>query len=195
MKQYINILWEQFCNRKGIRLDNKDYEDDFMNWIIENKLLLENYKKFLESIGIVLEEDDVLEIGKGKYDSLESPVIRSISPFKKEKSYLVVEQGLPLIITRDNISIPQERLLLTHNPYFESEILSWHRIHNRGEKNISIGMFGKITDEDALRKYQLLEELSHQMTDDYTFDYSTDKDDYYVSLNSKRKVLLKRHVL
>ena len=35
---------------------------------------------------------------------------------------------------------------LTHNPYFESEILGWYSIHNFGEKNISIGMFGKLDD-------------------------------------------------
>ena len=101
-----------------------------------------------------------MEIGKGKYDSISQHGVNLISMFAetlgKDNSRLLVDRGTPLIIRKNGIIVPREHILLTHNPYFESEIFVWHSIHNAGDKDISIGMFGKIDDEDALTKIKLL---------------------------------------
>ena len=101
---------------------------------------------------------------------------------------MFVDGSIPLILKQSGITIPKEHTILTHNPYFESEILSWHSIHNMGDKNISIGMFGKLGDENTIRKVRLLEQLSKQMTNDYSFDYDTSNGSYFCSLNSKRYI-------
>ena len=48
-----------------------------------------------------------------------------------------------------------------------------------------------VYDEDFSKKVKLIEEISKQMTEDHVIDYDTDKDKYFCSLNSKRKVKVK----
>lgn len=198
-KKYLWCLFKQFCDAKGLDVTNanKMYSDDFVDWVVQNKFLLGNYMDYLHALGFDYLADDIVEVGKGQYDSISQHGISLVSPFAETtgriNSRLFVDKGIPLILQQNEIVIPREHIILTHNPYFESEILRWYSIHNFGENNISIGMFGKLEDEDTSRKVRLLEQLSKQMTDDYSFDYDTSDGNYFCSLNSKRNI--KRKVL
>ena len=165
-EKYIRCLFKQFCDAKGLDVTNfsKSYSNDFVDWIIERKSLLYMYREYLASLDFDYSPDDVLEVGKGRYDSLSPIGINLVSSFAetigKRNSKLYIDRGIPLIIQQDKIIIPSENILLTYNPYFESEILGWPLIHNVGERNISIGVFGEIIDADSSRKTKLLEELN-----------------------------------
>ena len=199
--RYLLCLFKQYCDARGLDINNTNnmFSIEFVYWIDQNKSLLSNYIGYLYALGYDYPTDDILEIGKGEYDSISQLQhgINLISMFAETlggiNSKFFVDKGIPLILKQNEIVIPKEHVMLTHNPYFESEILGWDSIHNFGEKNISIGMFGRLKDEDALRKIKLLEQLSKQMTDDYSFDYDTNDGNYFCSLNSKRYI--KRKVL
>lgn len=198
-EMYLLCLFKQYCDARGLDINNMNnmYSNKFVDWIVQNKYLLDNYMNYLYALGFDYSADDIIEIGKGEYDSISKNSINLISIFAgtlgKINSRLFVDRGIPLILGQNGITIPREQIILTHNPYFESEILGWYSIHNLGEKDISIGMFGKLDDEDTSRKIRLLEQLTKQMTDDYSFDYDTSDGNYFCSLNSKRYI--KRKVL
>ncbi len=193
-EKYLRCLFKQFCDAKGLDMANISnmHSNDFVNWVAHRRSLLNMYKDYLEILGFDYPTYDVLEIGKGQYDSLFQQGISLASSFAetmgKNNSVLYIDRGIPLILQQNRITIPFEHILLTHNPYFESEILNWYLIHNAGEKNISIGMFGKLEDEDSTRKVKLLEELSKQMLEDYSFDYDTNCGNFFCSLNSQRYI-------
>ena len=194
LEMYLLCLFKQYCDARGLDINNMNnmYSSDFSDWIVQNKSLLSNYIDYLNTLGFGYPVGDVVEVGKGKYDSLSQYGVNVISTFAetvgKTNSRLFVDRGMPFILRQGRIEISKEHIILTHNPYFESEVLGWYLIHNMGDKNISVGMFGKLGDVDTTRKVELLEKLSKQMTEDYSFDYDTDSNSYFCSLNSKRYV-------
>lgn len=199
-ERYLLCLFKQYCDARGLDKSNTSnmYSNDFADWIAQNRSLLNNYMDYLHYLGFD-SYDDIAEIGKGKYDSIFPNATKIISMFAetlgRDNSRLFISNGMPLIIRKSGIIVPREHTLLTHNPYFEGEIFGWDSIHNAGDKDISIGMFGKLDDEDVFTKINLLEQLSKQMADDYSFDYDTSEGNYFCSLNSnrhiKKKILIK----
>lgn len=193
-EKYLLCLFKQYCEASGLDMNSVDnmYSKDFIDWVIQNKNLLDNYMDYLCALGFNYQANDVAEIGKGEYDSISQRGVTVISEFAKTlgrtNSRMFIDIGIPLIFRKSEIVIPKEHIILTHNPYFESEILGWNHIHNSGSKNISIGMFGKLEDEDTSKKIKILEQLSKQMSDDYSLDYDTSEGNYFCSLNSKRYI-------
>ncbi len=187
------FLFKQFCEATGYSGDlndaSKEIETRFYQWIIQNSVLLHQYWKYLE-FNFQYSTNDVLEIGKSKFDSLREHCsdinVSSTFVINNDESFLHINNGIPLIVNKDGIAIPREQILLTHNPYFESEISDWYLIHNKNQKDISIGMFGRLEDEDRKKKINLLRDLSQKMTDDYVLTYDTDQGNYFCSLNSQR---------
>lgn len=179
--------------------------DDFISWIADNHLLCYKYREYLLDIG-VLEDDsylekgnDYLEIGKGLYDSISNRATNRSSLFGEtmhatNTSFVLLEEQ-PIVIGYKGIMIPKQKTILTHNPHICYDISNWHRIHNAGEYDISVGMYGTIYDEDIVNKIKQIELLAKEMTDDYTIDYDIDKGNYFCSLNSKRKTLKRIRVL
>ena len=195
--RYLLNLYKQYCDAKCVIFNPFDWKNisyDFLEWITINKLMVKEYSDFLQYLGYC-ESKTVAEVGKGKYDSITSKEMVVISPYadtlRLPRKELFVIDGFPLIEQSKKIVIPQQQLLLTHNPYEEMRIINWSLIHNLGDYDISIGMFGSIYDEDFSKKIELIEELSKRMNEDHVIDYDTDKDKYFCSLNSKRKIKIK----
>ena len=195
--RYLLNLYKQYCDARGVirnPFDGKDLSYDFLEWITTNKLMTKEYSDYLLYLGY-LESKTVAEVGKGRYDSIASQEIATISPYAdtlelpKRELFIIVD--VPLIEESGKIVLLNQQVLLTHNPYDEMRIMNWSRVHNMGNYDISIGMFGKVYDEDFSKKVKLIEEISKRMTEDHVLDYDTDKDKYFCSLNSKRKVKLK----
>lgn len=196
LDEYLLCLYKQYCEAKGIEpLPVKVYPTQFLDWISENNYLLEDYMEYLHCLGFDYAKENTIEVGKGIFDSLKDHEIRLVSPFAEtigeNNSRLMVVRGTPLILAKNEISIPNELTILTHNPYRISSIDGWNNVHNRGLKNISIGMFGRLNDENRKEKIGLLEDLAKTMTDDYSFNYDTNNGNYFVTLNSNRKKLKK----
>ena len=195
--RYLLNLYKQYCDARGVicnPFDGKNLSYDFLEWITINKLMAKEYSDYLLYLGY-LKSKTVAEVGKGRYDSITSKEMAVISPYadtlELPKSELFVIDGVPLIEQGGKIVLPEQQILLTHNPYDEMRIINWSRVHNMGDYDISIGMFGSIYDEDFSKKIKLIEEISKRMTEDHVIDYDTDKDKYFCSLNSKRKVKVK----
>jgi hypothetical protein len=194
LEKYISYLFKQYCDAKGLDISRVEnvYSEDFMVWIKDNKELLEAYEEYLRICGINFEQEDLIEIGKGKYDSLMDHGVSIITPYAstmgKEYSRLMISEGTALEVRMYGISKIEGKVLLTHNPYFSHDVANWPMIHNRGINDISIGVFGSIQDEDYKKRIELLTKLSKKMTDDYVLNYDTCEDKYFCTLNSKRKV-------
>ena len=195
--RYIINLYKQYCDAKGIFFEfsaGENLSKDFIKWLILSEKLAIKYIEYLNSLDY-FNSSSIAEIGKGRYDSIASKEMAVISPYadtlQLPSSELFIIDGVPLIEQRGKIVLPQQQILLTHNPYDEMRIIDWSSVHNRGDYDISIGMFGSIYDEDFSKKVKLIEEISKRMTEDHVIDYDTDKDKYFCSLNSKRKVKVK----
>ena len=193
--KYILKLIVQFHKAVGTDIskwDTPDFIIEFSEWLKENKKVVEEYSEFLECLGINFYDFITVEIGKGKYDSIVKPETTLISPFAKEPSELFLMENMPLIISKEGIFKADDiNLFLTHNPYSEEEISNWYKIHNNGLQDISVGVYGKIYDQDKKEKIDMLKKLIQKLNDDIKEEYSTNKDNYFYNVSSKRKVLKK----
>ena len=193
MDKYILNLYQQFCDARGISFDSKqafEFIDDFCNWVVENEKLMTKYQEYLFALDYLYGKT-ISEVGKGKYDSFKLIDSIIVSPYAETlgiaNSELFIFGNCPLIITKQGITVPKTDILLTHNPYAEMMIYNWSKIHNSQSYDISIGVYGSIYDSDFAKKIKMIEILSKQMESDHQVDYDTDKDNYFCTINSKRK--------
>lgn len=193
MDKYILNLYQQYCDAREIVFDPKQIEkftDDFCDWVVENKKIMEKYQEYLFALDYLYGKT-ISEVGKGKYDSLKSNELIIVSPYAETlgiaNSELFILGNCPLIITKQGITVPKTDILLTHNPFTEMMIYNWPKIHNSQSYDISIGVYGSIYDGDFAQKIKMIEILSKQMESDHKVDYDTDKDNYFCTINSKRK--------
>ena len=142
---------------------------------------------------------NVSEVGKGIHDTLHLPNSKIISPYAKTiglpNSELFVIGGIPLIQEKGALLYPDADILLTYNPYEEMNIINWSKIHNSKMFDVSIGFYGSVHDSDFDDKIELLEKISKKMYEDHKIDFDTDKDNYFCSISSKRKVKTRELIL
>lgn len=197
LEEYLIMLYMQYCSANNIPLNNvEEYQknNDFINWIVRNKILSEEYKKYLLYLDIPIYDSSV-EVGKGKYDSIAGKNIEVVSPYgetlNKQNLRLVKAGNTALVVAAKRaIILPQESLLITHNPYEIEELIKWYSLHESTCYNISIGMYGSIYDKDKLKKIEYLM-LMQKQSEELEINYDTLKDNYFCSLNSKRKTKAK----
>ena len=201
LNKYLLCLYKQYCSAKGIECQIENLHElsfEFTKWIAQNKLLSKEYFDYLVHLG-VLSCKKLIEVDKGRYDSIAQEEFEVVSSFASsigfENKELLLIGAVPLIETSKQIIIPDTDIILTHNPYFSESITNWWRIHNAGEYDISIGMYGSIYDEDFDEKIKLIEQLSSRMSDDHRIDYDTDKDRYFCTLNSAKNQKRKKLIL
>jgi len=201
LNKYLLCLYKQYCSAKGIECKIENFHKlsyEFTEWIAQNKLLSKEYLDYLIYLD-VLSSKRVIEVDKGRYDSIAEGkfevVSRHASSLGLEDKELLLIGGVAVIETSKEIIVPDTDILLTHNPYFSESLTNWWRIHNDGQFDISIGMYGSIYDEDFNEKIKLIEQLSSRMSDDHRIDYDTDKDRYFCTLNSARNKKVKELIL
>lgn len=194
LNRYILNLYKQYCDAIGIICEPSNITnlaDSFIEWVAQNKLLSNKYKEYLLSLGYI-EGKSLYEIGKGKYDSISSDKSRIISPYGEtlgqENLDFFIIGNTPLIQRNKEIIVPDIDVFLTHNPFEEMHAENWFRMHNAGLNDISIGVYGSIYEDDFNKKIKFLEMLSSKMTEDHRIDFDTDKDKYFCTLNSERKI-------
>ena len=153
------------------------------------------YKDYLSYLNVSLY--DGTEVGKGKYDSISSKDMKIVSSYGITlgvlPSKLIITDRNVLIATPRTISLAETNLFITHNPYSYQDVSSWHKIHNSGMYDISIGMYGNIYDRDKKSKIELLSKLADKMDTDTELTQDTLGDKYFCSLNSRRYI--KRKIL
>ena len=194
--EYIKALFKQFCDAKGITVPSPNLKKAFTDWVVENYKVFLKYQEYLWFLDENLQYRDIMEINKGEYDTLaktwENVMPISIYVNPKRQLHLQSEENSDiraLILTEYNdLRIPDTDIFLTHNPYDLADIQNWNKLHNQGEYNILIGMFGRKEDEDVNSKLNILSTLKDTMTDDCSLDYATDNGNYFAVLKSNRKV-------
>lgn len=198
LEEYLKALFCQYCNAREIKNINfaemKDNED-FINWIVQNRQTSKMYKDYLSYLNVSLY--DGTEVGKGKYDNISSKDMKIVSSYGITlgvlPSKLIITDRNVLIATPRTISLAETSLFITHNSYSYQDVSSWHKIHNSGMYDISIGMYGNIYDRDKKSKIELLSKLADKMDTDTELTQDTLGDKYFCSLNSRRYI--KRKIL
>ena len=191
LEEYLKALFCQYCNAREINNINfavmKDNED-FINWIVQNRQTSKMYKDYLSYLNVSLY--DGTEVGKGKYDSISSKDMKIVSSYGITlgvlPSKLIITYRNVLIATPRTISLAETNLFITHNPYSYQDVSAWHKIHNSG-------MYGNIYDRDKKSKIELLSKLADKMDTDTELTQDTLGDKYFCSLNSRRYI--KRKIL
>lgn len=197
---YTAVLYKQFCETRGyvcnfkeiITGSNELVLKEFKEWI--TSIPTEEYYEYLEFLGYH-NLDGAVEINKGKYDTItNNKNMFVVSPFNYtlgiENSRLYISDGMIFVKKGNKLFVPEEKkILVTHNPYNDSNILKWSSIQKRGEHDISIGFYGLTSDENYKSRVELSKILLKHMNDECELDYELDNDKYFISLNSKSKKL------
>ena len=170
--KYYNVLFNSYCNARGIENNNKNlYSKDFRIWIKENTNELLDFWDYLQYLDL---DNGLVEVGKGKLDSL-------------YVCNVLIAKGQPIIKSFNKPGIRTEainRTFLTHNPYFENTINDWPEIPVNSENNIIVGVYGKIDDEDKDQKEAMIEELANRINMDHLINFETDHDNYFASVTT-----------
>ena len=82
-ERYLLCLFKQYCDARGLDINNMNnmYSNDFVDWIVQNRSLLSTYMDYLNALGFDYPVDDVVEVGKGQYDSISRNGVNLISIF------------------------------------------------------------------------------------------------------------------
>ena len=214
---YFNYLLDQYRKATGCVIDvnSKDFLNDFKNWLSDMQKKGKTYISFLEDLGLKVDSYFIAEVGKGKSDTIVRDLETTIiTPYPEgidrdgfNYSRLImanfkIYDGIPTLLMRDGhgnkildtLSPSMFNCFMTQNPYSPKHMMYWDEIHNRGEKEIIMGMFGSIYDKDADDKVKELKEFKDKLVGSYNEDYMVENDTYcYVVASDKvEKKLFKR---
>lgn len=209
MREYMMNLLEQYrlaIGAKQIDLDSRDFVQEFEIWLKKRNEMSEIYTLILKELGFYFEDEDCAEIGKGEKDSVVSNFNTTIiSPyyhsFHNSNSILIhgdlkVYQNKPYIIKQGNYERTVKKApleittFMTQNPYFRSSIEGWDLLHNTGNGNIIVGMFGSASDKDRLFKKRQLNALKEKLINRNIIEEEIRVyDNYYYVVGSEVKKL------
>ncbi len=199
-------LFTQYKDAFGYRfvdINSKSFQEDFYSFVKERKKQGYRYLDFLYEIRREILERTTAEVGKCEFDSLVEPFNTTIiSPYDFDEltdktrlipaSFQVIDEEVVLkFLPKDEIQqivLPRRiDLLMTENPYNPYSILDWDTLHNSGNYDIAVGIYGSIYDKDIKKKLDLLKSLKEKiLLRDYKYDYNVDNDIYYAALVSDR---------
>ena len=146
---------------------------------------------------------DTAEVGKGRYDTIVKPFnttiitphISGLETLGNERiinAELVVMGETPVLFgTNKNgkpISSSSNLTFMTQNPYTPIEIRNWEDLHNSGENDIIVGVYGSIYDKDIESKLKQIQELEEKLNGSYIREGAVVCDTYSYAIASKRKV-------
>lgn len=203
MNTYIRLLFEQFKQAEGIKSFNEEtklFMIDIICWIKEREKIGQEYLYLLNELDIPFEYRDCAEIGKTYLDSAvknfgTTIITPYINGFEKDR---VIEGQFEVFESKPTIIIPKEqerkiissqaiRNFITHNPYSEESIATWHHLHNSRNGNIAVTVFGKTYDKDIDSKIKMLKSLKDKLEYPSQEVYETIQDNYFYIVGSKPK--------
>ena len=207
-KKYFNpYLVEQYKEANGYHFNDMDtpsFYKDYKNWLEERKKQGYRYLDFLYEMRRDILEKTTAEVGKTDLDSIVEPFETTIiSPYEFDsledktrhipaRMQVLDEEICLQFPVKDQIRLmilPRKlNLLMTENPYTTYSIKDWDSLHNSGNYDIAVGIFGSIYDKDIKYKLELLKSLKEKVLfGDYKYDLNCDNDIYYAALVSDRK--------
>lgn len=211
MKEYLKNLIKQYQSAAGvgnINMTSQELENEFINWIKDNRIIGKKYLSFLEYMEVYPTIGETsTEIGKCKYDSIAlDSDITIISPYFDNVEMVNnvipaafgILDGIPTIAKYENgkahveaVDTSYFRRFITQNPYSQDNIKNWEYLHNKGE-NITVGVFGRTYDSDIEQKIKQILLLKNKLTDDsYKEEHAKIDDMYFYAISSTRTVKVK----
>ena len=190
---YYDCLYHQFLNETHSKSDIDSI--DFIKWIYSKKKLAREFGIFLGSKNEDFIKKSVIEVGKGKHDSISNLELQVISPFggtlDKNNVDIIIQNGQFVVVNDHGVKQIEKRVLLTHNPYQLVDIYSWKELAELSSNEIIMGMYGKNSDCDKEEKLELLTSLIRELPEDSQHYYKQTKDNYFAVASSlpKRKTL------
>ena len=179
---YDNLLKKQMCDAYEIEYFKYKIPDrELKKWLKTRQEQGIQYFDFIDYMHSYpqFSEYNSIEIGKGPKDSIfkdtEFPVAtQHCFDFNQEQQIVlpgilrITEYGKPYLQSQSGkgmFKFDMDTRFITQNPYFNSELLGWQKLHNNGISNI--------TDEE------------------YNEEYDTTKNNYYYAISTNRKSLTK----
>ena len=211
MRRYLHSLRDQFVEATGVKnvdSSSASFISEFSDWIEERQKIGSNYLELLRHMRDEIEpvnSSKTLEIGKGKHDSIVkrlhttivTPYIEGLEHLNEErviKGDIVLFGDRPVLIkhlsVRDSeaMLLPRDAVLMTQNPYSPAYIKNWANIHNSGNNDIIVGIYGNINDKDRGAKAKQLEAVIEQLDEPFIQQQMLVYDTYCWAVASKRKV-------
>ena len=192
--EYLFCLYKQYCQSIGMKYDiyNIFSDANFINWVSGLYKQTKLYGNYLLSLDVDLACDSVIEINKGKYDSLGLNLVSVISNYAEtlglKNGSLLIRNNEPLVLISSSIfEVDSCDLFLTHNPYDMCDIAMFRQLYDIG-LNICLGMYGQISDKDMEVKLKNLHSLAKDSIDDLRLYYDTLGNDYFACIKSARKI-------
>ncbi|MBQ3468435.1 MAG: hypothetical protein IJH18_00030 [Bacilli bacterium] len=210
MKRYLHSLRDQFVEATGVK--NVDptsslFISEFSDWIEKRQRIGSNYLELLRHMRDEIEPVNsakTLEIGKGKYDSIVKRLRTTIvTPYTEGLEHLNEDRVIkgdialfgdrPVLIkhlsVRDSeaILLPRDTVLMTQNPYSPACIMNWTNIHNSGNNDIIVGIYGSINDKDRGAKAKQLEAFIERLDEPFVQQQILVYDTYCWAVASKRR--------
>lgn len=210
MKGNLDFLIKQFTEALNIKngdIDSKAFRHELFAWLKYRQSIGSDYINFLEYMGLnQISSPDAAEVGKSAYDSIvgdldETMIITPYSNyfFGVDKRRIIngdfkVEKDVPFLVAHNTI-IPVDSetpiTFMTHNPYKKESINNWEQLHNSGNHNIVVGVYGNIHDKDINEKIKQIAQLKDKLSD-YFYSYIEEQgvvdETYCYAVASKRKV-------
>lgn len=211
MEKYLSLLIKQFKqanNIKNVDINSQAFMSEFSEWIILRQKASKNYLALLEYMKLSKFADrDTAEIGKCKYDTIVKPFnttiitphVSGLETLENERvinaEFVVMGEKPVLFGANKNgkpISSSSNLTFMTQNPYTPVEIRNWEDLHNSGNYDIIVGVYGSIHDKDIESKLKQIKELEKKLNGSYNESYIREGtvigDIYSCAIASKRKV-------
>ena len=180
-KEYMKLLFKQYVSAKGPNLDNmstREIMHEYAEFISELNILGQNYLTILESMGININDKTVVEIGKGKLDTISKDKTTIITPytegFKKDNrtvltSEIKVCKYIPKLLDIDgrasiDISSLNIKTFITQNPYDGLSTSNFGQLANNENYDVIIGVYGDTSDRNYMKKVEELKRLKSKLT-------------------------------
>lgn len=167
--RYILTLMQQYSKATG-KPETVLYDRDFLKWVGEYKILLQQLKNYYKGLGIILDSPNVIETDKGLSDTLTTSPSYRISHYDDPYSYIDIYNGKPVMTNspepisgRKMYDISGRDLIHTFNPYKWSDLFIYPELSNIGQP-YAIAMVGKKKDFDRDLKIAYLNEIKKYLT-------------------------------
>ncbi len=190
IQQYRNTVGKEYIPDNFDSLMNELYD-----WIRERKLSMDSYRLLLDCMDIEYNHSMTAEIGKGVYDSicydkkttLITPYIYKLDGSIRNN---VIQSSIQISDISDNSclsSLFSIDMIMTENPYNESNIKNWESIFNNSNMHAVVGVYGKNYDKDKTKKIRMLENFKQKIMESYQEEFYRLKDDYAYVLATKKR--------
>ena len=201
---YLNNIIEQYqkaTGNKKIDLSSVSFREELDSWLNYRNKIGYTYRSLLNYMNLEYSNQMTAELGKGLVDSIVSKngTTTLITPFtygldKKQGNKIIRGNIRYVSKNTKHKSIDQEDSVsfidsfMTQNPYYQQELDIFEAMHNTGQYDIIVGIFGTNYDKDKDNKIRLLREFKDRLNKNYKEKYIKFNDNYCYTIATKHKV-------